>query len=64
MSSHFRRGKNKVYYKSDVWDPGSVDDTFTSKPSGSEEDLARTSFRSSHGESSDLENSLNSEEFR
>ena len=59
MSSHFRRGKNKVYYKSDVWDPGSVGDTFAS-----EEDLARTSFRSSHGESSDLENSLNSEEFR
>lgn len=33
-NSHFRRGQSKVYYASDVWDPG-------------EEELARTSFRSS-----------------
>ena len=33
-NNHFRRGQSKVYYASDVWDPG-------------EEELARTSFRSS-----------------
>lgn len=35
-NSHFRRGQSKVYYASDVWDPG--------------EELARTSFRSSCSE--------------
>ena len=36
-TSHFRRGQSKVYYASDVWDPG-------------EDELARTSFRSSCSE--------------
>ncbi len=38
-NKHFRRGQSKVYYASDVWDPGA-----------SEEELARTSFRSSCSE--------------
>ena len=48
-NSHFRRGQSKVYYASDVWDPGSH-----------EEELARTSFRSScsdHQDQSRAENS-------
>ena len=54
MSSHFRRGRNKNYYKNpDVWDPGLV--VVSGKPSSTslsmtaEEDLARTSFRSDRG---------------
>ena len=35
MTTHFRRGQSKVYYASEVWDPGSEDEEF-----------ARTSFRS------------------
>ena len=61
MTSHFRRGKSKVYYNSDIWDPGSGVSDLISKPSESEEDLARTSFRSSRDESSGAENSLNSD---
>ena len=52
MTSHFRRGKSKVYYNSDVWDPGASISEFVSKNSESEEDLARTSFRSNRGETS------------
>ena len=52
MTSHFRRGKSKnVYYNSAVWDPGSDLGELISKPTESEEDLARTSFRSSRDES-------------
>ena len=39
-TNHFRRGQSKVYYASDVWDPGE----------GDECELARTSFRSSCSE--------------
>lgn len=35
-NNNFRRGQSKIYYASDVWDPG--------------EDFARTSFRSSCSE--------------
>ena len=34
MTTHFRRGQSKVYYASEVWDPGE------------DEEFARTSFRS------------------
>lgn len=64
MTSHFRRGKSKVYYNSDVWDPGSGVEDFVSKPTESEEDLARTSFRSNRDETSGAENSLNTDGFR
>ena len=61
MTSHFRRGKSKVYYNSDIWDPGSGVGELISKPSETEEDLARTSFRSCRDESSVPENSLSSD---
>ena len=58
MTSHFRRGKSKnVYYNADVWDPGSSVGELISKPTESEEDLARTSFRSCRDESSGPESS-------
>ncbi len=41
MSNHFRRGQSKVYYSSDVWDPG-------------EEEFARTSFRSNCSNASEI----------
>ena len=64
MTSHFRRGKSKVYYNSDVWDPGSGVEDFVSNPTESEEDLARTSFRSNRDETIGAESSLNTDGFR
>ena len=61
MTSHFRRGKSKVYYNSDVWDPGAGVSEFISKPIESEEDLARTSFRSNRGETAGTEHSISPE---
>ena len=61
MTSHFCRGKSKVYYNSDVWDPGSGVSEFTPRRSESEEDLARTSFRSNREDPSGPENSMNSD---
>ena len=44
-STNFRRGQSRVYYASDVWDPGLI-------TQDTDEEFARTSFRSS---CSDLE---------
>ena len=44
-STNFRRGQSRVYYASDVWDPGL--DVAT------DEEFARTSFRSSCSELSE-----------
>ena len=66
MTSHFRRGKSKVYYNSDIWDPGAcgVSSEFISKPTESEEDLARTSFRSNRDEKLGTDHTINSEASR
>ena len=66
MTSHFRRGKSKVYYNSDIWDPGAgvVNSEFNSKPTESEEDLARTSFRSNRDEKLGTDHTINSEASR
>ena len=64
MTSHFRRGKSKVYYNSEVWDPGAGGNGLHSKPSESEEDLARTSFRSIRGDISEHETSIRDDQSR
>ena len=64
MTSHFRRGKSKVYYNSEVWDPGAGGNGLHSKPSESEEDLARTSFRSIRGDVSEHETSIRDDQSR
>ena len=46
-STNFRRGQSRVYYASDVWDPGLI-----TNAQDTDEEFARTSFRSS---CSDLE---------
>ena len=61
MTSHFRRGKSKVYYNSDIWDPGAGVSEFISKPTESEEDLARTSFRSNRDENLGTDHNIISE---
>ena len=50
-STNFRRGQSRVYYGSDVWDPGLATD----------EEFARTSFRSSC--SSEVEDFGNNEDY-
>ena len=64
MTSHFRRGKSKVYYNSEVWDPGAGGNGLHSKSSESEEDLARTSFRSIRGDVSEHEASMRDDQSR
>ena len=64
MTSHFRRGKSKVYYNSEVWDPGASGNGLHSKSSESEEDLARTSFRSIRGDVSEHEASMRDDQLR
>ena len=53
MTTHFRRGQSKVYYASEVWDPGE------------DEEFARTSFRSGSGSehSETLESYCNNDDF-
>ena len=64
MTYHFRRGKSKVYYNSEVWDPGAGGNGLHSKSSESEEDLARTSFRSIRGDVSEHETSIRDDQSR
>ena len=64
MTSHFRRGKSKVYYNSEVWDPGAGGNGLHTKSSESEEDLARTSFRSIRGDVSEHETSTRDDQSR
>ena len=45
-SANFRRGQSRVYYASEIWDPGLATD----------EEFARTSFRSSCSEVDDFGN--------
>ena len=45
-STNFRRGQSRVYYASDVWDPGLI-------TQDTDEEFARTSFRSSCSELSE-----------
>ena len=47
MTTHFRRGQSKVYYASEVWDPGQAD--------VEDEEFARTSFRSGSGSEVEME---------
>ena len=58
MTSHFRRGKSKVYYN---WDPGAGVSEFISKSTESEDDLARTSFRSNRDEKLNTGHAINSD---
>ena len=60
-NSHFRRAQSKIYYASDIWDPGSSDqmagdqlsgDQFTDGHFTGDQEFARTSFRSSCSEMS------------